>query len=155
MSFLHFVKKIGESLQSLFLLAVRLAWGWWFFLSGLGKWKNFGHVVDYFRDLGISFPEFNAYAVMFTEMIGGALLILGLFSRVVAIPLIIVMLTALAFGHSEAVANLWDDPQGILKEAPFTFLMAALTVFIFGPGRISLDYLLHKKCKECDGDKHL
>lgn len=149
MSFLHMIKKIGNSLQSVFLLALRLIWGFWFLQSGLGKWKNFGSVIDYFRELGIPYPELNAYAAMFTEIIGGTLLILGLFSRVAAIPLIIVMIVALATAHHEALSGLIDDPQGILKESPFTFLIAALTVFVFGPGKISLDYLLGKGCNKC------
>jgi len=153
MSFLHFIKKIGESLKDIFLLTVRLAWGTWFLLAGLGKWNSLDKVVDYFRELGIPYPEFNVYAAMFTEIIGGALLILGLFSRVAAIPLIVVMLVALATAHHEAIANLFNQPQEILNQAPFTFLMAAMIVFIFGPGRISLDYLMGRGCKDKHGDR--
>lgn len=152
MSFLGCIEKIGGALKDIFLLAVRLAWGSWFFLSGLGKWYSVDKVVDYFRELGIPYPEFNAYAAMFTEMIGGALLVLGLFSRVAAIPLIVVMVVALATAHHEAISNLLSNPQDILSQAPFTFLMAALIVLIFGPGRISLDYLMGKSCDKCKHD---
>lgn len=154
MSFFHLFKKAGESLQSLFLLALRLIWGSWFLQAGWGKWNNFAGTVDFLRDLGIPFPEINAYALTLTELIGGLLLILGLFSRVAAVPLIIAMLVALLTAHHEAVGNLLTDPQAILKETPLTFLLAALTVFVFGPGKISLDHFMCNRCSksECNDD---
>lgn len=143
-NFFQFLKAVGESLQSLFLLAVRLLWGTWFFLSGIGKWQGFDNVVEYFKELGIPNPDLNAYLATFTEMFGGFLLIIGLFSRLAALPLIVVMLVAYGTAHHDALVDIFNDPDNFVKQSPFTYLMAALIVFIFGPGKISVDYLIEK-----------
>jgi putative oxidoreductase len=77
----------GGLLRSPFLLLVRLCWGIQFFMTGLGKLMHIQKVIEFFTGIPIVFPAFNAYLVGCTEMIGGALLTLGLASRLVSIPL--------------------------------------------------------------------
>src|SRR4051812_13862141 len=83
--------KIGTLLQSPFLLAIRLYWGWQFLQTGYGKLTNIEKPIQFFSDLHIPFPEANAYLVGCTEFFGGILLCLGLASRLTAVPLIISM----------------------------------------------------------------
>lgn len=130
----------GNALQQVFLLAVRLIWGWQFFISGFGKWGKIDSVREFFQTLHIPFPTMNAYLVASVETFGGILLILGLFSRLASIPLSITMIVALLTAHTDVV-SLFTDIKAAFAYSPFTFLMAALIVFVFGPGRYSLDAL--------------
>lgn len=141
---------VGEAFQSLLLLALRLYWGLGFFESGYGKLSNVAGVTQFFQGLGIPFPTANAYIAGSIECFGGILLIAGLFSRIAAIPLVIVMLVAYSTAHPED----WSSVAAFVAAAPFNFLLTALLVFAFGPGKISLDYLLCKFCyqKKCSSN---
>lgn len=154
---------LGECLQSFLLLAIRLYWGTGFLLSGYGKLGNAKGVAVFFADLGIPFPELNAYIAGGIEFFGGLLLIVGLFSRVAAIPLFIVMIVAYFTAHSDAIQNILTAPGVFVAQSPFNYMLAALIILAFGPGKISLDYLLcklffQKKCcpsdKGCDIEKN-
>ncbi len=135
-----------DCLQSPFLLAIRLYWGYHFIISGKGKLMHLERVTGFFGDLGIPFPHVNAMLAGTTECVGGLLLLVGLFSRLVSIPLAFVMCVAYATVHHD---SLWTM-ETIIKQEPFTFLMVVMIVMIFGPGRFSVDYFLKTKfCKEC------
>src|SRR6266481_4043786 len=86
--------KAANSLQSPFLLAVRLYWGWQFWQAGWGKLSNIPKTVDFFTSLGIPAPAFHAHLVGLLEAGGGILLILGLASRLITVPLTINMIVA-------------------------------------------------------------
>jgi putative oxidoreductase len=134
----------GEHLQSTLLLAIRLFWGYQFFLSGWGKLHNIADVADFFRDLGIPLAGANAYVASSIECFGGLLLIFGLGTRLIAIPLAFTMVIAYLTAHWEATSHLFSDPIMFLKEPPFTFLLITIILFAFGPGNFSLDYLLER-----------
>lgn len=136
-----FLQTLGEWLQSPFLLALRLYWGYQFLLSGWGKLQAIPDIAGYFAKLGIPLPYVNAYIAGSIELLGGLLLILGLFSRIAAFFLITVMIVAYATAHPEAL----HDMEEFIKASPFSYLMCALIVFLFGPGKISLDALWCKK----------
>lgn len=133
---------MGQAFSHLFLLAVRLFWGWQFFTSGMGKLEDITPISDYFATLHIPFPLANAYLAGTTELLGGAFLLLGLFSRLISLPLIITMVVAFLTAELEATRNIFSDPITFIGRSPFTFLMASLIVFSFGPGLFSLDRLL-------------
>lgn len=139
---------IGTWLQSPFLLAVRLYWGWAFCQTGWGKLKNHTQTAEYFASIHIPFPDLNAYMAGATECFGGALLMVGLASRLTAIPLIVTMVVAYLTADFEAVQNITSNPDKFTSAAPFLFLFASLIIFIFGPGAISLDRLLGRKFGE-------
>ncbi len=134
----------SSSLESLFLLAVRLFWGFLFFQTGSGKLNNLQNLADYFYTLKIPFPEISAPLLAWTETIGGICLMAGIASRLVSLPLIFAMLVAFLTAHIESVKNVIDDPNELLKQGAFTFLLASLIIFIFGPGKFSFDYLLER-----------
>lgn len=138
----------AESLQSLLLLAIRLIFGYRFFTSGIGKFGNIDDVSSYFSELGIPFPEWNAYFVASAETIGGILLLLGLCTRPAALLLTLVMLTALGTAHVDAIKNILNDPYNFAQQAPFSFLLACLFLFAFGPGKIAIDSIFENlTCK--------
>ena len=126
-------------LQSPLLLAVRLYWGWQFFQTGLGKLMHVPKVVGFFTSLGIPFPTFNAYFVSSLEFVGGALLFVGLGSRIIALPLTIDMLVAYIAADREALFSIFSDPAKFYASDAYTFLFASLLILIFGPGKISID----------------
>ncbi len=139
--------RAGESFQSYLLLAMRLYWGYQFSQTGMGKLSNIAAPTAYFESLGIPFAEANAYIVGSFEMIGGLLLILGLGTRLIAIPLIVILCTAYATAHREALLNIFNDPDTFISQSPFNFLFTCLVLFAFGPGKFSLDYLFCRKNK--------
>ena len=134
----------SSSLQSPFLLAVRLYWGWQFMQTGWGKLTGIGKVVGFFTSLGIPAPALNAYFVSALELGGGALLILGLGSRLIALPLVIDMLAAYITADREALFSVFSNPDKFTGAAPYTFLVASLLILIYGPGMISMDHLLER-----------
>jgi putative oxidoreductase len=136
---------IGNSWQNLLLLAIRLFWGWSFFHAGFGKLLNIGTVVSYFESLNIPLAAFSAYSAAIVECFGGALLFLGLASRLVAIPLMITMIVAFLTAYPDAVKMIFSDPQSLTTKDPFCFFFAALIIFVFGPGKVSLDHWLERK----------
>ncbi len=132
----------GNSLQSLFLLFVRLYWGWQFCQTGWGKLHNLPHVIEFFTSLGIPAPALNAYFVSGLEFFGGILLALGLGSRLLALMFTADMFVAYVTADREAFLSIFSKPDDFIAATPFAFLMASLIILIFGPGRFSLDYLI-------------
>lgn len=137
--------KLGGWLQPLFLLVVRGWWGWSFFLTGKGKLTHLDRTTEFFASLHIPMPKLNVIMAGSTECLGGLLLLAGLFSRVVSVPLVVVLLTAYATADNEALHSIFSDPDKFTGATPFLFLFACLIVFAFGPGKISLDALIFKK----------
>jgi putative oxidoreductase len=126
-------------LQSPFLLLVRLYWGWQFIQTGWGKINNIARVTGFFTDLGIPFPALNAHFIAGLEFVGGILLVLGLASRPIAVPLTISMLVAYVTADREALFAVIAEPDRFYAAAPYTFLFASLIVLIFGPGQFAVD----------------
>ena len=134
--------RMASGLQSPFLLAVRLYWGWQFMQTGLGKLSDINKVTGFFTDLGIPAPALNAYFVSGLEFAGGILLIAGLGSRLIALPLVIDMIVAYISADREALFSVVSNPDKFTAAAPFTFLIASALVLIFGPGKVSADAFL-------------
>jgi putative oxidoreductase len=129
-------------LQSPFLLAVRLYWGWQLIESGWGKLHNLDKVTDYFTSLGLPLPAQMALAISCLEFFGGIFLALGLLSRLTNLVLTANLIMAYVLGDREALFSIFSDPDKFYAAAPYTFLIACLIILIFGPGKIALDSLL-------------
>jgi putative oxidoreductase len=135
-------------LQSPFLLAVRLYWGWQFAQTGWGKMHNMAKITTFFVSLNIPFPAFNAHFIAGLEFFGGILLILGLGTRLVGFLLAANMFVAYWTADREALGAIFSDPGKFYVADPYTFLFASLMVVIFGAGFLSLDHLIAKRVKE-------
>ncbi len=136
---------IAGWLQCVFLLIVRLYWGWEFFQTGKGKLMHLDKTTAFFTELNIPMPKVNAMIAGSTECFGGLLLIVGLGSRLVSLPLMFCMTIAYVTADNEALHAIFSDPDKFTGATPFLFLLAVVIVFLFGPGKISLDALLFKK----------
>ena len=134
--------KAISCLQSPLLLVIRLYWGWQFFQTGKGKLMNLDRTAGFFQSLNIPHPHLNAIMAGCTECFGGLCLLLGLGSRILTIPLIFTMSIAYLTAESDALHAIFSDPDKFVSAAPFEFMLAAIIVLIFGPGKFSLDWLL-------------
>ena len=138
-------------LQSPLLLAMRLYWGWQFFLAGKGKLDEPRPHDGIFWSLHIPHPHLNAILAGSAECFGGLFLLLGLGSRVLTIPLIFTMCIAYVTAERESLNAIFSDPDKFVSAAPFEFMLCAIIVLVFGPGKFSLDWLIAKKCCKSSG----
>jgi len=81
-------------------------------------------------------PALSLTLAAFGEFLCAAFLIVGLFSRWVTIPLIIVMLTAIFMVHL-------GDPFSRIEKAVL-FLGAYIAILLAGPGAYSLDAVIER-----------
>ncbi len=135
--------------QPLLIAMLRIWFGYGFFKAGSGKLQNIATTANYFGDLGIPLPTINAWMAGTTECVGGILLLLGVGSRLVAIPLIFTMLVAYSTQHIDEFRTLWTiksgasyNPAPFFKAAPFNYLLTSLLVLLFGPGVFSIDGII-------------
>jgi putative oxidoreductase len=135
----------ASTLRSPLLLTLRLYWGWAFFETGKGKLMNLGATSEFFASLGIPLPALNAAVAGSVECFGGLLLLIGLASRLTALPLMFTMIVAYLTADLAVVRNIFADPEAFVTAAPFLFLLAATVVFVFGPGAFSIDRLISRK----------
>jgi putative oxidoreductase len=122
-------------------LVGRITLGVLFVSTGWGKVHSLAKVTAFFTDLGIPAPGLNAHVVSFVELIGGALLLVGLASRLAAVPLMVSMLVAILTAQREQVHGL-PDLFGLVE---WTYFALLLWVALAGPGKVSLDHLLFRR----------
>jgi putative oxidoreductase len=144
---------LADYLQSPFLLAIRLYWGWQLIESGWGKLHNLGKVTEFFTSLGLPMPAQTAVFISCLEFFGGILLALGLLSRLIALMLTVNLIVAYITADREALFSIFSDPDKFYAAAPYTFLVASLIVLIFGAGLFSLDALLNRVLGTSDPQK--
>ena len=138
-----FVKGIS-SLQSPFLMVVRVYWGWQIAQNGWGKLHNLARVTEFFASLGLPAPGATAAFVATFEFVGGVLLAIGLLSRIAALGFVIDMMTAYITADREAFLSFFADPGKFYNADPFIFLFVGLLILILGPGKFSVDGLAQR-----------
>ena len=131
-------------LRSPVLLAMRLYWGYHFFLTGKGKLMHLDRTAGYFESLHIPLPKLNAIMAGSTECIGGILLLIGLGSRIITVPLIFTMCIAYLTAERDSLNAIFSNPDKFVTAAPFLFLLCCVIVLVFGPGCFSVDALAAK-----------
>lgn len=83
------------------LLIARILLGVTFFLHGLAKFQGgISGTAEFFGSIGL--PGALAYIVAIIELVGGILMILGLFTKVISLLFIVVMLGAIGTVKLEA-----------------------------------------------------
>lgn len=90
--------------------------------------------VGYFESIGL--PGWLAYVTFAAEVIGGAMLVLGIYARWVAVMLIPALLGAIIWAHG---GNGWvfTAPNGGW-EYPLYLIILSVAQFLFGDGRYAL-----------------
>jgi putative oxidoreductase len=119
-------------------LLMRLVVGYTFMLAGWGKLNNLPQMIQNFTDWGIPFPNILTPFVSGVECFGGAMLILGLFTRIPAAMLAVVMVVAVKSAKWGDV----DSLETLLGFEEATYFAAFMWLAIAGPGAASLDRLL-------------
>ena len=132
-------------LQSPLLLFVRLYWGIPLAYNGWNKLHNLPRVTEFFSSLGLPAPGFTAAFVATFECIGGALLVIGLGSRLISLMLTVDMLMAYIMADREALSSFISNPDKFTAADPYGNLFAALLILIFGPGLLALDTLFLRR----------
>jgi len=130
-------------------LVARVVVGAVFLWSGWGKLGDLPTVIDNFVGWGIPFPKILAPFVAGVEFAGGILLLLGLFTRIAAVPLVIVMIVAIISAKWDEI----DSLETLLEFDESAYLALFLWLAIAGPGLISLDHLLQRSVRKATSEK--
>lgn len=159
----NILKKIFDGIDWIGLwlgmLGLRLLLGREFWESGLEKYRG----DNWFADIQDKFPfPFNAVApeiswqmATWFELLGAVALVLGLATRFFSVSLFILTIVAIAAAHWSSdwttLAELAkgysisDNGFGNFK-LPLIFMAMLLPLILSGPGRLSLDALVARRC---------
>ena len=121
-------------------LLARLTIGEVFITSGWAKLHNLAQIVEYFRSLHIPLPEVQAPFAAGSELVFGALVLVGLFTRIASIPLMVIMVVAILTAKAKELTGI-DDLFGFIE---YLYIVLLFWLLVGGPGFFSLDRLLLK-----------
>jgi putative oxidoreductase len=142
---------------SIFL--IRIMVGSIFFWEGILKFVYTNQGTGRFTKLGFPFPESSATLIAIIEIIVGLFIIAGFFSRASSLILagemiIAILLTKIALFNGTSPLPLPPVPPtigiwAVLHEirTDYALLMSCLFLVINGPGKFSLDAMLHNKSR--------
>ncbi|WP_353662063.1 DoxX family protein [Hydrogenimonas sp. SS33] len=133
--------RLAGYFKSISLLLMRLVLAYGFYEPAMMKWSDISAVAEWFGSIGIPFPALNAYMAATTELTGVVLLALGLLTRLISIPLIVVMVVAIVTVH---LSNGFSAGNNGF-EIPLYYMVMLFALFAHGPGRFSLDRLIFKE----------
>ena len=124
---------------SLLLLFMRLFFGALFFMHGLDKLTGFNSLSENYPSVMGLGSYMTLMITIFCEFACSMFLMAGLVTRIVLIPMIVAM--AVAF---------FDIHDGMMPEGELAliFMIVFIALFITGPGRYSVDYLIDKKVEK-------
>ena len=124
---------------SLLILIMRVIFGVLFFTHGLDKMMNFNELVpNYPSIIGLG-SYMTLMVTIFCEFCCSLFLISGLLVRIMTIPMIIAMGVAFFDVHDAMM------PEG---ELALIYFIMFIVLFVTGPGRFSIDYLIDSKFKK-------
>lgn len=141
-------KKLIHTDNSKTTILIRLIVGAVFLSEGIQKFlfpaiRGAGR----FEKIGLPSPEFLGSFVGTFEILCGALILLGLFTRLASIPLIIIMLVAIATTKAEVIADkgFWEMMHG--SRTDWSMLLGSIFLLIKGGGYWSVDNKLNNTKK--------
>ncbi|MGA3068250.1 MAG: DoxX family protein [Tepidisphaeraceae bacterium] len=138
--------------QSLFLLLIRIYIGYQSVISGWAHLHHIDQTAQFFATLHIPMPKLNVIISATTELIGGALLLVGFGSRVVALVLAGNFFVAIwtyelsnyDFSTHELLSSIWNNQNILLNDTAFPFFATAVIILLFGPGWFSIDGIIRR-----------
>ena len=127
------------------IILIRLAVGLIFFTQGILKFTDPKMGVVRFTRIGFPHPYFTAHFVGTFEIVCGLLVLVGMFTRLASVPLLIVICTAIA---TTKIPELFRPEQGfwyMVSDARTDFAMLTSLIFLLiaGGGTLSLDARRH------------
>ena len=139
-SYLEFTA-LSNYFKGFALLLVRIALVYGFYEPALIKWSNIDATIDWFASLGIPFPIFSTFLVASFEVIAVVLLLLGFFTRFIAIPVMIIMLVAIFTVHIQNGFSVGNNGF----EIPLYYFLFLSLLATHGAGKFSIDYRFTQK----------
>lgn len=124
---------------SLLILFMRVIFGVLFFTHGLDKMMNFNELVQNYPSIIGLGSYMTLMVTIFCEFCCSLFLISGLLVRIMTIPMIIAMGVAFFDVHDAMM------PEG---ELALIYFIMFIVLFVTGPGRFSIDYLIDSKFKK-------
>jgi len=122
------------------VILIRILVGWVFVSEGIQKFLFPDALgAGRFAKIGIPLPQMAAPFVGFVEIICGVLVVLGLFTRLAAIPLLAVIGTAIATAKVPILLHQGVWPMLHEARVDFSMVLGLLFLLIAGPGAISID----------------
>jgi putative oxidoreductase len=140
------IHSVSSGLRWLPPTVARLTVGWIFLQSGWGKLNDLPKVVAYFTELGIPAPQFQAPLAATAEFVCGALLLVGLFTRVASLPLIGTMLVAILTAKKGDIHELSD----LFGMSEYLYIALLLWLGAYGAGPISLDAVFARRLESAE-----
>lgn len=124
-----------SNLGHFWLLCFRVCAGAFLMTHGLAKLKMLfsNESIEFLNLFGLG-VTFSLTLAVFAELICAFLVILGLFTRIASIPIIITMLVAIFIVH--------QGQEFSHKELAYLYLLVYLTLLVFGSGKFSVDKLI-------------
>jgi putative oxidoreductase len=116
-------------------LLMRLCFGYFWLETGWAKLQNIDGFTARFAEWGIPWPALSATVSAATELGGGGLIMLGLLTRLMALPMLFNMVVAIVLVVGKNVHNL-DE---LVELDEFVYILIFFWLFTAGPGRASLD----------------
>lgn len=126
-------------------ILIRLMVGEVFLSEGIQKFLFPGiRGAGRFEKIGLPFPEFLGNFVGSFEIVCGVLILVGLLTRLASIPLIIIMLVAIATTKAEVLADegFWVMMHG--SRTDWAMLMGSLFLLLKGGGKWSVDRKIYQ-----------
>ena len=140
LSFHRFLKNL-KNFDFIGFLALRLYLFYIFWTAGTDYLNNFDKLTKWLESLDLGFPEIFSWMVIATEIGGACLLLVGLFVRWAAIPLLI--------GMAITILSNWQNGWSIEShgiEMAVTYSIMLVILLLSGGGRyFSLDYWISRK----------
>ncbi len=136
-AFVKFLTRISDLTPLLF----RFLLSYGFYITAMNKVRNIDGVAEWFASMNFVFPTLNAYLATITELTGFVFLLFGFATRLISVPLIVVMIVAIStvhWGNGFEAGN-----NGF--EIPLYYLAMLFSLLINGAGKFSLDHLIGKK----------
>lgn len=130
--------RLSEYGKSLSLLFARVVVAYGFYEPAMMKWSDIGSVAQWFGSMGIPFPTLNAYMAASAEIMGVILLTLGLLTKFISLPLIVVMIVAIVTVHLPHGFSAGENGF----EIPLYYMLFLLIFVANGAGKFSLDRLI-------------
>ena len=133
--------RLADSLDWLAPLVMRLFFGYFWLETGWANLHNLDAFTERFVGWGIPFPAFSATLSSMTDLVGGALLMAGLLTRLTTIPMIINLVVAIALVVIKNVGG-FDD---FVELDEFVYILILFWLLMAGPGKVSLDTLINRR----------
>lgn len=143
-------RKWGTLLFRLAVGGVFMVHGWAKLQGGPQQWNWLGSQLAPF---GINFaPEFWGFMAMFSELFGGALIILGFLYMPALILTAITMIVAMTTDAGKITAEASFMQNFTAIRPTLSLFLLSIAGLLMGPGRLSIDALIAKKIhKDCEG----